>query len=202
MFAIDPGENIIYEGRKHPFHFYANIFGLVLALLLLPVLIHFGLSLLYEEIPLRIGWIAIFAYLIFLGSSWIYIFVAWTNYFLDTIIVTDKRVIDFNMVGMFSRDVATTDLGSIVDITIHVSGVINTFLKIGNIQIQTPAEGREFIVINMHKPEQIKTVIMEQANKYKKTHPISVVNVQSSELQELKDKTIETTPEPDQKQTV
>jgi len=161
MLILEPGEKIIYEVRRHMLLFYTKLTGTAIALLILPVIFHIGVTLLVPAVSNEFWMISLFAYSLILLSAWIYAFVAWTDYFLDTWIVTDKRVVDFEMRGLFSRDIATVLLTNIEDVKIVIDGFIHTFLKIGDIHIQTAGSDKEFVFRNVRDPEGSKAAIMQ-----------------------------------------
>lgn len=95
-------------------------------------------------------------------STWIIFFVAWTNYYLDVLIVTTKRVVDIEQIGLFARDQAELRIENIQDIKIEVIGILASLLNFGNIHIQTAGVNKEFIIKNIHNPQGVKDVIMKQ----------------------------------------
>jgi len=97
--------------------------------------------------------------------AWIIFFIIWTNYYLDVLLVTDKRIIDVEQRGFFSREISTVRLENIEDITINVSGVLATFLNYGTLKIQTAAEAREFIIHDVPEPNMVKSTIYDLHNK-------------------------------------
>lgn len=92
---------------------------------------------------------------------WIMFVVMWTNYYLDVIMVTNKRILDIEQFILFSKDEVTIPLNRIEDVKIEVKGVFPTLLRYGNIQIQTAGAHREAIMKMMNNPEAIKNQIDE-----------------------------------------
>lgn len=158
MIKIDENEKIILEKRRHWFILFSKTFFLIF-LAFVPFLL-FTVS---KFINFYI--IIIFSALWFL-FLWITFFILWTDYYLDILIVTDKRVIDIEQKGLFFREVSTLGLDKIQDIKIEVRGIINTLIDIGDVYIQTAGEQREFIVRGVHNPSAIKDIIRA---KYEKT---------------------------------
>ena len=103
-----------------------------------------------------------FAILLF---GWVAFFKRWTDYFLDVLIITDKRVIDIEQRGFFHRDVATISLEKIQDISVNVSGVLATFLDFGTLKIQSAGEAPEFVIRDIPEPNEIKSLIYDLHNK-------------------------------------
>lgn len=95
-------------------------------------------------------------------AVWIIFFSAWTNYYLDVLVVTNKRAIDIEQLGLFSRDMAELRIENIQDIKVEVFGILASLLHFGNIRIQTAGESEEFIINNIHNPHEVKDAIAKQ----------------------------------------
>jgi hypothetical protein len=90
---------------------------------------------------------------------WIVFVVAWTNYYLDVLLVTTKRVIDIEQIGLFARDLAELRMENIQDIRVEVYGFLSSLLHFGNLHIQSAGETREFVIRNIHDPHAVKELI-------------------------------------------
>jgi hypothetical protein len=91
--------------------------------------------------------------------SWILFFVAWTNYYLDILVVTNKRVIDIQQIGLFARDVAEIRTENIEDLRVEIVGPIASLLHFGNLHIQSAGESREFVMRNIPDPHKVREAI-------------------------------------------
>jgi hypothetical protein len=113
---------------------------------------------------------ATFQLFIFLENSffllvWIISFLIWIDYYLDVWIVTDKRIVNIEQKGLFSRVVSELELENIQDITTDVLGVIPTFLNYGDLYVQTAAEKERFLFHNIPDPYGVKDLIMNLQKK-------------------------------------
>ena len=90
---------------------------------------------------------------------WIMFVVMWTNYYLDIIVLTNKRILDSEQFILFARDEVTIPLNRIEDVKIEVKGIVPTLLKYGNIQIQTAGAKRETVMNGIKDPESVKAHI-------------------------------------------
>jgi len=177
MIDLHPDEKIILTSRKHWFVFFEEITTFSIALLI-PLL----LAPLYNPIienaqGLWEGTQAVAA-LVFFASAWILLafmmfFVFFTNYYLDILIITNKRVIDVEQISLFSREVVTAALPKIEDVKIEVKGFIATYLKFGDIYIQTAAASREILVKGINHPERVRQMLVEA---YYKAGPNSTIS--------------------------
>ena len=151
-------EKVLILIRKHPFFILLKI-ALVLLACLVPIIVGiYFWNYLGEQ-----GWRAIFLfasslwYLIF----WLSIFYTLMIYTLNTIIVTDQRIIENQQKGFFNRKVSELYSQRIQDVTAHTKGLIETFLSFGNVVVQTAASEREFCFSQIPHPEIVKDVIMK-----------------------------------------
>ena len=85
----------------------------------------------------------------------------WVDYYLDILVVTDKRIVDIEQIGFFNRRVSTVRLEKIQDITIAVRGILGSMLKFGEIRIQSAGEAREFLMKDVPNPYHIKETVLK-----------------------------------------
>lgn len=169
MITLFKDEEIILIQRKYWLPFALEAIPLIL-IAILP----FILFIFIEAIPLPqdiknifldySGYYFFFAFnLIFI--IWLFLGTLWTNYYLDILIVTNRRVIDIEQIGLFARDEAEIRFEKIEDIRVEIVGFLPSLLKFGNIYIQSAAENREFILKDFQDPYKIKDVIAAQKEK-------------------------------------
>ena len=97
---------------------------------------------------------------------WMSFAVAWTNHYLDVLIITTKRVIDIDQISLFKRDVAELRINDIEDIRVEVPGFLASWLKFGTLELQTAAASKSFIMHNVIHPERAKNTISTVREKY------------------------------------
>lgn len=166
MFILEEGENIVMVVRKHWFVMLATIIGILL-MAVIPLIIYMILnsSLLPINIPdfnqsFKI-WMG-FLYSLWLLILWVVFFVDWTDYYLDMLLITDKRVMNVNQNGFFRREVISFRYEQIQDITVETKGVLQTFFKYGLIQVQTAGEKRCIIIKHASNPEEARSEILRR----------------------------------------
>lgn len=165
MIELEKEEKLIAKFRKHSFYIVIKIIGLVI-LAILGFLVFFPmLTGLFKGFPGDINYLIFFFYLIYLSVLWVLGFIFWTEYYLDMWILTDQRLIDVEQRGLFSREVSSLRLDRIQDVKVEVVGVIDTFLHIGTIHVQTAGSEKEFIIPSAKSPEVAKRKILEVHNK-------------------------------------
>lgn len=102
---------------------------------------------------------------LFFILTWIVSFLVWIDYYFDIWIVTDRRIVNIEQKGLFSRRISELELEKIQDITTDVRGVIPTFLNYGDLLVQTAAEQEKFLFHNIPDPYSVKDLIMSLQKK-------------------------------------
>lgn len=96
------------------------------------------------------------------------LFIFWMDYYLDVWIITSERIVDIEQKSLFNREVSEFMLDKVQDITVEVPNMLATFLKFGNINVQTAGE-RSFKIKDVPNIYEAKNLILDQAKK--KTSP-------------------------------
>jgi uncharacterized membrane protein YdbT with pleckstrin-like domain len=159
-----PDEHVVHVLRRHPitlWWLYLGIFFLAVG----PFAIWFMLSAFSPDILTDQSLLT----LILLGGSAFYLlcmlflFQNFVDYYLDIWIVTNKRVLDIEQVGLFSRTVSAVRLYRIQDVSSSVNGFINTLFDFGDMQIQTAGEKEHFVFEQIPHPARISKSILDLA---------------------------------------
>jgi len=168
MIQLQEGEKIVLEARKHWFVFLAEG-ALIIVVVVVPVVIILAAFIFFPSVA---GYLTrdIWVFVLFFWAAWAEIiwigfFIAWTNYYLDVLVVTNKRIIDVDQISLFRRDIATVPLQNIQDIKIEIKGIIPTFFKFGNIYIQTAGASKEAVIRGITDPSAVKDVISKLYHK-------------------------------------
>ena len=139
---LEPDEQVLATVRKHWFIIAAELFGVVL-LLILPFV---GLILLaiFQGFfaSAAIDLLAYTNVVAFGIAAWLLLtllggFTIWTHYYLDLWVVTDRRIILVDQVHFFSRNVSVFRLERMQDIEYSIKGIIPTLLNFGTLKAQT-----------------------------------------------------------------
>ncbi len=161
MITFEEGEYVIHVVHKHWFIFAIRFF-VMLIIALLPLIILPFLTYVSGMVKEDIFAYFSFVYIIFLLFIWITSFLIWTDYYLDMSIITNKRIMDVEQKGLFSREISTMRYEMIQDITADVEGVIPTLLNYGNVYVQTAATTREFNLTQIANPGHVKEIISHE----------------------------------------
>lgn len=91
---------------------------------------------------------------------WNLIFARWTDFYFDTWVITNWRIIDIDQQGFFKRNVATLlTLDHIEDIETSTNGIVGSLLNFGHVQVQTAAAVDEFNIDDVPNPAGVDQMI-------------------------------------------
>ncbi|OGZ35835.1 MAG: hypothetical protein A3A94_01620 [Candidatus Portnoybacteria bacterium RIFCSPLOWO2_01_FULL_43_11] len=156
-----PGEKVVFLTRKHWFAIFVPLFfSLILAVL--PFALYFSInsSEFYGNNP-SVYWFFVSVYFLIL---WNMAFYSVMIYSLNTLIITDKRIIENKQLGFFRHTVNELELEKIQDISVKVFGPVAEFLGFGNIEVQSAGAQAKFYFNQMPDPEKIKEIIRGQGD--------------------------------------
>lgn len=166
---LDPGETIVLEVRRHWFVFVLRTF-FILLLAVIPLVLY---GVIVQIAPQSVAaffndnfFVALFLYSVWILFLWMTLFIQWTDYYLDVWYITEKRIIDVEQKGIFHREVSNLRFDKVQDISIKVRGIIATFMKFGDLHVQTAAENsRGFVMKNAARPDEVRRVIFSSHNR-------------------------------------
>lgn len=168
MIEIDKSEHIIRVVRRHWFVLLSDIFVLAF-LFAVPVI---GLFLFHlvpmENILIFTGnqaYAVSFFLFAWLFIVWIMGWNMWTDYYLDVLIITDKRIFDINQKGLFRRESSSFRIDKIQNVSVNQVGIIQTLLDFGTIQLETAGEREDFTAGFIAHPYEIKRFINESQDR-------------------------------------
>jgi uncharacterized membrane protein YdbT with pleckstrin-like domain len=157
----EKGEPILALLRRHWF----NVFIQFIPILLLAAVLFAGFLYLpsYFQILNSSAFQDFFYFLESLLAMliWTISFLIWTDFYLDTWIITDRRIVNIEQKGFFSRVNSELALDKIQDVTTDVTGFFPTLFNYGDVFIQTAAEKERFVFRKVPNPYKIKDLLME-----------------------------------------
>lgn len=165
---LRPEEHVIFVARHHWWWLIERIIG-ILILFFIPFFFIPILNIFLTagggpiEIPAGFGF--------FFASLWSLIlwqmfFAKWTDFYYDTWIITNWRIVDIDQRGLWNRDVATLfDLDYIQDISTRTDSVIANLLGFGDIKVQTAAADTEFKLQSVSNPRKVEKIIRDAQEK-------------------------------------
>ena len=160
----ESGEKILLFFRRD-FMTNAKWILIGLALLIMPVLFLIIQSLFRSPFP----FLSFKLYLlIFVGYYLVvatYFYLNFITWYYNVAIITDRRVIDVDFAGLVYKDVATTKLSLVQDVSYAQVGVVRSFFDYGDILIQTAGSLDNFTFESASNPEEIVHVVEELIGK-------------------------------------
>lgn len=115
--------------------------------------------------------LALFLLSFYILLIWQFLFKGLTDFYLDTWIVTDHRLLEIHQLGLFKRDISELRLSKIQDVNVKVEGILPTFFNYGEVVIQTAGAIPEFKFEQVPNPQLIKDRILQLYDQFIKEHP-------------------------------
>lgn len=171
-FALEPGEEVLIETRKHwllfalellPFAFIAFV------PLMLPTIISFAPPLApyahFFSMSSATGRAGFGVWLLLLWTA------AWgfyTRYYLNLWILTNLRIVEITQRHFFDRQVSSVLISRVQDVTTEVSGILFSLLHIGNIHVQSAGAIDEFHMNGVGSPGKLRDLILAKVAEHSK----------------------------------
>jgi len=170
-FELEPGEHVVLQVRKHWFFFLMEL----LPYAILAAIPFAFLDLLFRLAPYP-DWQSITATLpdpsdklvIIVPLLCVWLLIVWTGawgtftrYFLNVWVLTNQRIVDIKQRGFFRREVSSLLLSRVQDVTTDVTGVLSSFLDIGDIMVQSAGTDIEFVMSNIWRPERMRDIVLK-----------------------------------------
>ncbi len=168
MIEIDDSEKIIRVVRRHWFVLLGDIFILAF-FFMLPVVGLIVFHIIPTEALLHFAGNQAYAAFFFL-FAWLFVvwmmgWNMWTDYYLDVLIITDKRIFDINQIGLFRRESSSFRIDKIQNVSVNQVGIIQTLLDFGTIKLETAGESEDFTASYIANPYEIKKFINESQDR-------------------------------------
>ena len=90
----------------------------------------------------------------------LFFFIAWLDFYLDTWIVSNERIINIRQKHLFDRVVSEQKLFRVQDVTSEIKGPFAGMFGFGNVIIQTAGEQEEFRFEQVPHPAKVAQTIM------------------------------------------
>jgi uncharacterized membrane protein YdbT with pleckstrin-like domain len=154
------GEEVLQLLRHHPFNIFLTLGSFALGAFI-PFLA--GIIFWSRISEYGFGQIFLFALSLWFLTLWLGAFHALAMYSLNTLIITNERLIENEQLGIFNRKVSELDNDRIQDVSAHTNGFIETLLDFGTVTVQTAGSDKHFVFRTVPNPEKVKDIIMRMA---------------------------------------
>ena len=167
--AQQPGEEIVKIIRPALFILLKKVVTF-LVLNILPLLLFFLAIINYPGLLTgQLSWpLLILGASVYYLSMWLLFFFSFIDYYLDTWIVTNRRIIDIELKGLFFHTVSEQELVKVQDITSEIKGFFPTIFSYGDVYMQTAGEVERFHFKQVPHPDVIRDMIIKLADENKK----------------------------------
>lgn len=132
--------------------------GLIFALIPLIFLIISAGQLPFPALPTKFTMMILFLY--FLGL-FAFLFSSFLTWYFNIFVITNKRVIDIDFMGLVFHDVAETQFTLLQDVNYTQSGTIRHFFNYGDVFAQTAGGKENLEALGVPKPAKVTTFITQ-----------------------------------------
>lgn len=151
----DPHERVLLLLRKHvvtqiPWMLLAGI-GFILPFFWDPGSFLSFLPASYQ-MATTVGWYVVLV---------VFVLESFLSWYYNVNIITDERVIDVDFHSLIYRNISSTKLDKIEDVTATTHGVLGTVINYGTVSVQTAGERREFEFVDVPNPNTIVQLLNE-----------------------------------------
>ncbi|MDP3964849.1 MAG: PH domain-containing protein, partial [bacterium] len=136
---LKEGEEVISIERRYYLTFVFQA-ALALMLVLIPFFFLFPLF--------RLGGFGVLSFFALLLLGLVVLTRQGVMYYLNGLVITKERIMDFDQRGLFNRVVSETTYAKIQDVSFEIKGVLQTMLNYGNLEIKT-AGAQAYLEINV-----------------------------------------------------
>jgi len=164
-----PDEKIILVLRRHwfvlvPLCITAGV------LVLLPPLAFFGIrytnpTFFLNPVLTPLFVLGLSMFVLFAG---VFLYQQYIDFYLDTWIVTDQRILNIEQHGLFARTVSELRLFRVQDVTAEVHGFLHTMFNYGDVHIQTAGETQRFEFEEIEDPNMVSKMVLDLAESQRK----------------------------------
>jgi len=117
-----------------------------------------------SNIPLLITWLTAL-WICMIGIQ--YIFVQWLNNELDILIVTNKRIIEYDQIKFLNRKISQASIDQVQEVRASTSGIMWNILRYGNMIIKTAGDASDFHLDSIPKALESSRIIHTLIDEYR-----------------------------------
>ena len=150
--------------RKHwiIYLFFAFKFSMVLVLPL-TIMIFLTVSSIIPANYASIIWAFFLLYFLF---GYLIIFIEWLNEELDTVIITDERIINVDQISFLHRSIAETSLAHLSDVRGRQKGIWADIFNYGLVEMQSGADQTISKIFYVAKPFKVAEKVLDLRNDF------------------------------------
>jgi hypothetical protein len=116
----------------------------------------------YDGLAARIFWVIAALWLVYWGLR---AYLNWYQYHNDIWVITNQRIVDARKRHPFNLRLATADLVNVQDMQVERNGVLATVMNYGDIVCQTAAEGKDFVLAGIPRPQEVQLLVDKERDR-------------------------------------
>ena len=97
---------------------------------------------------------------------WIMVMTLWTNYYLDMLIVTDRRIFYTSQVNLSNETITEWSIPDVKRINIIMKSFLESYFHFGTISMEMREDGETAMIDGIPNPEYVSAVILKQDDRY------------------------------------
>jgi hypothetical protein len=104
-----------------------------------------------------------------------------TDYAIDFWVVTNKRIIESELIKLFDVQLSTLELQDIEDITVRTGGFFANLIGYGKLEVQTAGATNEFYTENIADPAYVQKIMFDA----KLAHEQEKMDIEKGEFEQI-----------------
>ncbi len=166
----ESGETLYFVLRKHPITNIAWIITAIFLVLLPPIIMVILMSNGINTFEFINPGIQMVVLLLWYLVTMFITFESFLTWYFNVYIITDKRLIDVDFKGLWTKRISETSLGQIEDATYETHKFLHVLFDYGHIFVQTAAQKTEFEFHDIPKPGLVHDKFTDLVEEFKKTN--------------------------------
>jgi uncharacterized membrane protein YdbT with pleckstrin-like domain len=174
-----PGEQLIKIYRRHPLTLFGLYIGIFVTFVI-PISIYvfvrgMNIDLFGSEAGLTIFVLFISAFLLF---ALLFVFIEFLDYWLDIWILTNRRIINIEHTGLFTRVRSEVRLYRVQDVTSELHGFMRHVFNYGMVYAQTAGGTHRFTFEDVSEPKEAAKIILQLCERDQRAHEQEITKVE------------------------
>lgn len=159
-------EQMLLVAHKH----WATLVGDAI-LTLIPGFTILGLLFLFRGVPqssvdIPIQAIATFLVPLCFLIIWTILAIQWTNYYLDMLVVSDRRIFYTKQINFAQRSIQQWNIPDVRQVNVHLGNIFESYFNYGSLEISVEGEAEPIKIDGIPDPQHVSAVILKQDNRY------------------------------------
>ncbi len=166
-----PDEKLIKLYRRHPITLFGLYMGVAITFIIPLSAYLFIRGMLGDFFETEAGLTLFVLFVsVFLLFALLFMFQQFLDHWLDVWILTNRRIINIEQTGLFTRVRAEVRLYRVQDVTSEIKGFMRHMFNYGMVFTQTAGERMRFTFEDIPEPKEASKLILQLAERDQRTH--------------------------------